>query len=265
MSCRRSTFNLIASCVVPLFSLVACPVDDRRLRPEATSGAGTTGGSQVDAAGRGAGEAGAEPKPLPAGGAGGEGGAGLAANGGEDSGPALIDGCVDLDDNGVGDCDETLVQNGDFRTTTDKWSADVVTQITWVARNAHADAPSGAAAVSVVDTADQDGLMQSASTQCVPITAGGALEILVNFFIPSGQGEGLAAVGLFFFEQPDCKGPVKAPAQVSRAETDVWGLLRTTTLAPDTAASMQIRLAVSKPYRVPAFEVVFDNILVKRR
>jgi hypothetical protein len=144
---------------VPVFLLAGCPVDDRKLTASSSSGgsAGLSGSSTT--AGR-ASAGGGGNGPSSAGGAGGDDPSAASeagAAGALDRGPKLVDGCVDLDDNDVGDCNEGLLQNPGFKQDISSWTEDVGATLSWNEGNASLDLPSGSALVTAEGTADMDG------------------------------------------------------------------------------------------------------------
>jgi len=263
-----------ATCIVCTFALRAplgCKVDNRELK----GGAGSSGASNTSTGGRStnggvgnahAGEGGAGELPEAAAAGAGTPAAG-GAGGATDTGPVappLVDGCVDLDENGVGDCTETLLKNASFKLDTLDWTADVGATLGWSDSNAYEDLPSGAGLVaSTVGARDVDGLVLASATQCVPVAAGTKLEIIANVFIKPGQGEGLAGISIFFFDQASCMGNIKDSFDTSGAATGTWSTLRGVHTVADGVGSMLVRLTASKPYRSESFEAKFDNILVK--
>jgi hypothetical protein len=266
---------LVVLCAAPFFG---CEVDHRTLQgvdAEAgtASSSGRSGSGGMHAAGRAGAGAMAGSATMPVGGAGGTlggtGGAGSAGVGAEAGGsalPELVDGCVDLDQNKVGDCSETLVKNAVFATDVDNWNVGVMPLLAWSDQNRAADTPSGSALISFEsDPVDADGLAESAAAQCVPVSGGKKLVLRANAYIESDQGEGLAGLGVWFYEQDDCSGPALTPFEVIRAETDTWLTLSGSPDVPANATSMVVRLTVSKPQRQEAFEVVFDNVLVRTK
>ncbi len=267
--------RVVALNVAAVFLLLGCPVDERELAvaPDAAGGNITIGGRTAGSGGvprGGSAGAGGAPSEPPAGGSLGLGDAGSAGDanaGGGDAAPTtppVIDGCVDLDENGVADCQETLADNADFKVDTANWSADLDGVIRWTAQNSYGATPSGSAAVAGVGVLEQDGLGQTASKQCVPVPEGSnSLVALASFFIKPGQGEGLAGVSVFFFEDANCSGSPNGPLSAARGDTDAWTTLQANGPVPVTAASMLVRLTVTKPFRSASFEVLFDNVLIR--
>jgi len=277
LTCRmpitHSTVASIAFRISTALWVVGCPVDDRHLLVGGES-RGNGGSRAVVIYGGTSSEDGGMGGEVPIGGqdsAGGTltGGSG-GSNGSGGSGgsrpsvvPTIVDGCVDLNANSIGDCEETLAMNAGFNANTESWTAEVGCMLSWANKNSFGDAPAGSALVAAVGVSDQDGLSQTAATQCLPVTAGKTVQVFANFLIRAGQGDGLASLAVFFYDQADCKGAPRSPILTSRADTGAWATLQGGTQVPQLVTSMQVRLAVTKPYRSEAFEVLFDNVLVR--
>ncbi|HYQ17317.1 MAG TPA: hypothetical protein VEQ58_16205 [Polyangiaceae bacterium] len=268
--------NVTRSAIVGLVSslaLVGCPVDDRELIASGgssgrageapQSGSGGTGGR----AGSG-GSGGSPDSSATDGGDGGRTDPGVnGGQAGEDGGtqpyPPLIGGCVDLDQDGVPDCSQSVVQNSSFKLDSASWAALFGATLSWSDANAYDDLPSGVAKVAAFGAIEQDGLASAAAVQCVPISSGTKLAIFASLYIPSGQGEGLGGITLFLYDKADCMGSIKDSFDNSIVSTDSWTTLSGSHVVADGVSSMQVRLTVTKPYRSASFEVRFDNVLVK--
>lgn len=258
-------------CAAPFFG---CEVDHRTLQGIDMAEAGTggsparSGSAGMHTGGRAGAGGMAGPATMPMAGAGGTlggtaGSAGFAGAAGSSALPELVDGCVDLDQNKVGDCSETLVTNAVFATDVDGWNVGLTPLLAWSDQNRAADTPSGSALISFEsDPIDMDGVAESAAAQCVPISGSTKLVLRANAYIKPKQGEGLAGLGVWFYEEADCSGTALTPFEVVRAETDTWLTLNGSPDVPANAKSVVVRLTVSKPQRQEAFEVVFDNVLV---
>jgi hypothetical protein len=264
----------ITLCTLLASALLGCEVDNRKLH--AGGGDGGSGGTADSSGGN---RAGAHPGGRPSaggiggtvptagttfGGEGGVAGASSAGAAGSSGLPQLVDGCVDLDQNEIGDCTETLVSNARFEADVDGWLVGAMPGLMWSDQNRADDVPSGSAAVAFTSEAvDTDGLTQAAAVQCLPISGGAGLELRTNAFILPDQGEGLAALGVWFYERDDCSGQALTPYEINRAEADTWLVLSGTSQAPANATSVLVRLAVGKPLRSKTFTVLFDNVLVR--
>jgi hypothetical protein len=245
---------------------ISCSLDKRKLQTPNYAAWLIMGG-----AGEGGAPGGADYNPNDDGGDPGteEGGArnhaGSTSSGGADTPePALVDGCPDLDANGVGDCTETLVKNPNFAENVADWSAGDDSFIEWSAQNHFDDLPSGSALVSVRGYTDADGMMQRASSQCVTFETASKLRIFANVFYKSDQGEGGPGLGLFFFGSSDCSGAsLGFPLSVEATSADSWQTLTAERDVPEGSHSALVRLAVTKPLRSMVFKASFDNILTR--
>ena len=93
----------------------ACSIDHRHLEHGQEDGGMTsTGGQKADG--------GAAPT------------AGGTSAGG--TGPGLVDGCADLDTDGVADCKTTLVKNASFTSGVGDWTADPNVELVWQPKTA---------------------------------------------------------------------------------------------------------------------------------
>jgi hypothetical protein len=203
------------------------------------------------------------------GGAVGSGGSGAAADSGGTHGAggsqtAIIDGCPDLDADDKGDCTETLVKNANFAADTQSWDAGDDAFIEWSSVNHFEDLPSGSALVSANGHSDTDGMVQRAATQCLVNDSLAQVQVFASVFVKSGQGEGMASVGMFFYASPDCSGsPSGPPLETPGSAPDVWQTLSARQAVPQGTHSALVRLAVSKPFRSVVFKAYFDNILIR--
>lgn len=284
MSLARQALGVLP-CLGAL-ALLGCPIDDRKLElgddggsdgvgagssggRGGSGGAGSGGhraGSSGSAGVGGGGSSGAAP-PQSTGGSSG-GGNGVGGHGGTaaGSGPELVEGCVDLDENRVGDCKETLLQNADFKSNVEDWLVGASPQITWSELNPALDVPSGSAAVSFVSEAsDEDGVIGAAAAQCLEVEGGTTLELAGNVFIEPDQGEGLATISAWSFETDDCSGARLDAFDLAHSQTGFWLTLRGEPTLPSATHSLLVRLGVTKSVRAATFQVLFDNVLVRKQ
>lgn len=252
--------------IVPAALLAGCPVDDRDLKlGSAQQGGNLSAGRAGQASGGTGGSGGNGGTMSNVGGADDpstEGGAGGAGNDGPTY-PPLADGCVDLDEDHVGDCTQGLLQNPDFKTTAMSWTGDFGAKLAWSAENAFGDKPSGTASLTSVGSVDREGLFDAAASQCIAITPETKLDVWANAFIPGEQGDGLASVGIFFFDQANCMGSLVDSLNASAAQRDTWLTLHDKRTVPATVASMRVRIIITRPYRSDSFKASFDNVLVR--
>lgn len=271
MSVSRHARRLSVLSMLALSLAAGCSLDQRRLSVSGSAGfwvilAGTeTGGdgSGSSAAGSGSGGTNAGSSgtsPLGTADAGEAGTTGQVIEPDHD----LVEGCPDLDLNGVADCQETLAQNPRFAADASHWSATGDVLIEWSPINALTDEPSGSGRVSVHGALDMDGDVLRAATQCVPVGDAQELDVYASALVKSGQGEGEASLGIFSFSTDDCSGsPLGLPLDVPTVGRDIWQTIGAHRALPPMTASVLVRLGVSKPFRSPRFDVYFDNVLLR--
>jgi hypothetical protein len=197
---------------------------------------------------------------------GGAGEGGAAGQAGESNGGAATfpDGCVDLDQNGVSDCTETMLDNSAFATDVSHWTAEANTTITWDAKDMLGSLQSGSALVTSSGTIDAPGDAFAAADQCVTVSEGQLIDIYANAEIAAGQAAGKTAIGLWFFPADACPGDTASDVyETSEAfDTGQTITLRVTKLVQAQMRSMRVRLGVIKPFRAASFSVRFDNVLI---
>ncbi|HEX2673400.1 MAG TPA: matrixin family metalloprotease, partial [Polyangiaceae bacterium] len=183
------------------------------------------------------------------------------------TGPAMIDGCIDLDEDGIADCDETLVQNATFDTDVDAWHADGAAELTWDERNAADDLPSGSALLEATGSAApgaQGSATQSAS-QCSKVTGKRLVTVYANAFVDSDRA-GQARVDVQFFDTDSCTGGYSSnfvTPQPLDAENGQWLALKAGSVSGVNTRSVLVRLVVSRPLDEASVRARFDNVLLK--
>lgn len=257
-------------CALPLLGvLVACSLDVRELKPQATLG---DGGASDSNAGNGA----SGPSARAGSSAGGssndagstsQGGRNTAGTAGAPS--SLVEGCPDLDENGVGDCEETLAKNAAFASDVSDWEPELDAIVAWNEANATSDHPSGSALVraeGVVESTIPGSALRDVS-QCVSVSGKQLVAVYANAFVPTGQDEaGRAEIDVFFFESADCSGSLSASfvtPQPLDGGVDRWMSLKAGQVSSDSTRSALVKLAVLKPFKAASFEARFDNVLIR--
>lgn len=274
---QRSGFSFSRSLIyltsaACMLGFVGCPVDTRRL--EFASAGGGQGGSHVvvpTGGGLEGGRAGTSPGAAGSGGGPDQSEGGAAGATGQF--PITVDGCPDLDENGVADCTETKVSNAEFSTDVSEWTADAQngdpfsTTLAWDPQNAGGSVPSGSAKVSVSGTLDFNGASLRAASQCVAISAAQILIVYANARLEAGQDPAAGAeIDVSFFDAADCSGLATSsfstpPSEPAPAAT--WLTLHAGSLASESTKSALIKLGVVKPFRAESITARFDNILVR--
>lgn len=176
--------------------------------------------------------------------------------------PPMVGGCVDLNQDGVGDCRQTMLENASFRYDLNSWNADGNVELIWVDQNAFSDLPSGAGKLAAVFTSDSPSSFTSGFGQCVRLSGTVELEIFLNAFIPKDQGAGSVVVQLIFFEQEGCLGQEKSSFMLTEGRTDAWNTVSGKRAVEEGVGAMLVRLTVRKPFTTPRFEALFDNVLI---
>jgi hypothetical protein len=218
---------------------------------------GVGGGSGVDSGGTGA--------TNVAGGtdsSGGTGGAQSASGGSAGAGEPGR--CPDLDDNGVLDCDETILKNPAFDKDVASWSNDVDMDLAWEDEDATGQDASGALAATSDFHLDQDGSKLLGARQCFPVAPARVYEFGAQIFVPEDAGETRATLQLLVYDGPSCSGEIvhnKMSSDLVGASSD-WQPARLTYLTPTSAKSINLRLISIKLFREDPVTVLFDNVLV---
>jgi hypothetical protein len=238
----RGSRGLSTACAVSLLlSAGACSVDDRQLNlDEGGAGAGSNG--------RGGG-AGTTEVPS-------------ASGSGGDETPGLVDGCADLDTDGVADCEVTIVDNASFGSDVSPWLADAGTELGWAAEDALLDESSGSAQLKTAGA-------RAAAAQCVVVAEKELVIAYANAFVqpaPGAEDSGHARLEVSFFESHDCSGErfgffETPPSTV----TGAWTTVHAGGLSPEATRSVFLALVGHKPAALAKVAVAFDNVMLKTK
>jgi hypothetical protein len=107
-------------------------------------------------------------------------------------------------------------------------------------------------------------MTMTGSRQCVPVTGGTTYRLTLQLFIPTGQGVGSGGVNIIYYPSIDCSGAmVGADAWSLVGDTNAWKLVQGTTSTPTGTQSMAVRLVAMKTFRAAAFQILFDDLLLK--
>jgi hypothetical protein len=206
-------------------------------------------------------------------GSGGDGSAGerheAGSNGGspvQPDSPPLVDGCADLDTDGVSDCSVTLVDNATFESGVTGWKALDTASLTWNDRNALGDEPSGCALLRGSGIVDSDGSTLLSATQCVAVPAGKIIIAYANVRVSAASGMGQAQVEVSFFSGDDCEGePISYFSTPPSTAADTWVTIQAGGVSGAATKSALVALVGIKPNRAAALEACFDNVMVSDR
>ncbi len=221
-----------------LLLLAGCAVDDRQLSPAG----GATGPITSD----------------PGDGSGGDGNPGPTGA----TPDRLVDGCADLDTDGVGDCTVTLVQNASFTSDVSGWTAGGDAAWVWDPLNALTDSPSGSGKLTV-DTP------RGSATQCVSVSSSNELIIAyVNVFVepPDDGSMNQGDVSVSFFASADCSsavlGSFDAPPSIVMGQ---WAVVQAGGLPTTAINSISVALTAVKSDTAALATVYFDNVMLKTK
>jgi hypothetical protein len=171
----------------------------------------------------------------------------------------LVDGCADLDTDGVADCATTLVNNASFAENVDDWAADAQTELTWAAQNALADLPSGSAKLRG-ETA------RAVAQQCVTLRGNQLVIAYASAFVDDATELGHAQVQVSFFQNTACDGEPPAYFETPPSTvTNEWTTIQAGAVAPPGTASVSIALVGVKPESAEGIDVYFDNVMLKAK
>ena len=211
------------------------------------TGGGTTGG--------------ANPGGAPA--AGGASGGSSGSAGGSTALP-----CGDLNENGVDDCQETLVKNSRFDATVTGWAAEPDTTQVWEASNASGESGSGSLRLSSsIPMLQAVGATAAGSRQCIPVKPDDVYDLAARVKLGDAQTVGSAAgVNAWLFDDANCEGNlVRGTFMLSGGVVGSWTVLKGNLWIPGGVHSMSVRLVAIKPFVQPALSASFDDVLVAKR
>jgi hypothetical protein len=244
--------SLRLACSGSLLLLVAgCPVDDREFEPSdpsdpvvitggrAAGGSAALSGGSTNAAG--------DPGPE-------------AGAGGTAQAPRT---CPDLDENGVEDCTETLVENADFSFGIALWKPEPDVIIRSSQEDGSENSPAGSLSVSSVRTFDSEALVEVGASQCIALPGEGEYAFFAQLFLAEEQESGSARLAALFFESEDCTGEASGSFDTDTvADSGEWIVTGGVAQAPELSASVSIRLMTVKPFQQETLEVLFDDVLL---
>jgi hypothetical protein len=231
--------------------LCACALDDRHLEiaPDDEGMAGACAVRESAAGGS---------TPEGAGGSAAEGAGGTAAPTG------LVDGCADLDTDGVADCKATLVKNPSFTSDASGWVPLGDDELIWDPKNALEDLPSGSAKLSA--HTPRASAPRAIASQCVPLSGAQLIIAYANAFVePAGDAgdPAQAELEVSFFAGADCSGKrdrfFETPPSTVTGE---WTTIHAGGLSDATTSSVSIALAGIKSASASELDVYFDNVML---
>ncbi|HYQ18243.1 MAG TPA: hypothetical protein VEQ58_20855 [Polyangiaceae bacterium] len=238
----RSRALAAASCLSLFFLLsLGCSVDDRELHSDAShggSGSDSMNGSQAG-----------DDGPSPSGG----------GTAGTSSGSTLVDGCADLDTDGIGDCKATLVNNGAFHEDVSDWTASPGAELIWDEKNALDDLPSGSAKLQTTAS-------RASGTQCLSMQGARLVIAYANAFVEDDTALGQAELQVSFFDSENCSGAPSLTFETPRSSSsNAWTIVQAGQVSASTTNSASIELTALKPDSAQELDVYFDNVMLKTK
>lgn len=226
-----------------LLATCGCSLDDRQLVYSQGRG-----GSNNTAASGGA-DAGAAEVPH---------GGGASAGG---AGPTdLIDGCADLDTDGVADCKATLLTNPSFTSDVSGWTAVANVNLTWEAKNPLKDAPSGSARLRASSA-------RAGAAQCAVVDGQQLVIAYANAFVAAptdATSAGHAQLEVSYFDAQDCSGDRTGFFETpTSAAVDAWVIVQAGGVSLAGTRSALVALIGLKPTTGAEVDVYFDNVMLK--
>lgn len=228
-------------------SALACGVDDRNL--QSSMAAGMTGAGAQPSAGTGsemnAGGEAASPPVL----------------------PLLVNGCADLDTDGIADCSVTLVENATFETDTSNWTAAEGSSLAWDEKNALGDEPSGCALLTAQGSAESDGTALFRASQCVRVAGGQLLIAYANAWAePSSADKAQAELQVSYFDAEDCTGTATGSFTTPPSLAEgAWVTIQAGGVTGAVTRSALVELLGVKPNHAESLSTCFDNVMLKAK
>lgn len=195
--------------------------------------------------------------------------AGGSSGGGASTGlPRLVDGCADLDSDGVADCSVTLAKNPAFEKDVTNWSALDGATLTWDTDNALADTPSGCARLRPRDPPDARVLIYRAA-QCVPVQPNRIIIAFANARVDSAAGAMQlvhAELEVSYFDNPDCSGKSSGYFATPPSEaSSKWVTIQAGGVSGPATTAVSVALLGIRPETTSDLNVCFDNVMIKAK
>ncbi len=172
----------------------------------------------------------------------------------------LVDGCADLDTDGIADCRVSLVTSPTFASDVSGWLPTDDAALIWDPKNALGDLPSGSAKLSAM-------AQRAGALQCVVIEGERLVIAYASAFVqPGGELDpaGQAELEVSFFAEGDCSGDrtsyfTTPPSRVSR----IWTTIQAGAVSKATTRSVSIELVGVRAAAAATVTVYFDNVMLK--
>jgi hypothetical protein len=166
-----------------------------------------------------------------------------------------LDPNLDSDGNGISDCKESLLANGQFKTDHKPWSSSGDVTAWWDPMDGRGSTTSGSLKVTNEATASEED-HGSAVSPFVELAAGATYTINADYYIPAGQAaSGYAEVSLD-------AGPADVSRELGRT-VGAWTKAHVT-IPVETLSQTVISLGAVRVKGLTPFTVYFDNVVIRR-
>jgi len=171
----------------------------------------------------------------------------------------LVDGCADLDTDGVGDCTTTLLDNPDFDEDVGAWQPLGDAELTWASRNALEDLPSGSARLESTSE-------KARAAQCVRVDGEKVIIAYASAFVESESALGQATLEVSMFDDETCRGePLRTFETPPSGSVNDWTTIHGGAPSLPETRSVSIALVSRTPDRESPIRVYFDNVMLKAK
>ncbi len=247
------------------YCALACSLDERVLVHEGASAAGNSDHPSTSGSGNGTGGAGSNAG-TGAGSGGGTAGRrdpGAHPGGQTSTSPQLVDGCADLDSDGVGDCNVTLLNNSNFQSDVEGWTGVDDATLTWDPENALGDTPSGCARLH----APGSGAVIYRAAQCVEVPSNTIIIAYANARVEKalpGTQTTHAELEVTYFDNADCSGNSTGYFATPPSEgSDAWVIVQAGGVPGPKTAAVSVALVGIRPDATNQQSICFDNLMLK--
>jgi hypothetical protein len=184
-----------------------------------------------------------------------EGGQSGEGAGGAPEHEGLVDGCADLDSDGVADCAVTLVKTPSFGDGVDGWLPLEGTSLSWSEKNALSDQPSGSALVQ--------GAPRSGATQCLPLRGKQLVIAYASAFVEADiVATPHALLAVSFFDTAGCEGESRVSLETpASGVVGDWATIHAGWLSYAETRSVSVTLIGVRGSAEAKF--YFDNVMLK--
>jgi len=176
-------------------------------------------------------------------------------------------GCPDLDGDGVRDCLESLIRNGDFATGIAGWMPELGTTASFSSSDGEGDPQSGSLLVTNTNHSDvTSGLTMAGAASCLPGARASSYGVWLQVALdPVPDGQAQAGITFTYYPTTDCSGAPNGISPTNLVDQSVsgWSVAQESVLPPSGTQSFLARLVVVKPFSQAMASARFDNLLIR--